>query len=256
MTPDDGIIVLQMMMDRTLKEALTAAFLKQSTKKAKALLALATHIANNWKAICILHGSAISDELKEVAANPVTALGRCMYDALLQSLYIAVDPAKAEERAADYLAFGAVEHHQFIERILKGTSSLSQRLARSPRRVSSEDAIRKEHDRVKGRFTNHRGAVRQHWYPGNLRGLAKSVDKDEEYSWYVTYSNSSVHAGAFSVLKGPPVPLGDGSLFAAAAIACQAARLIVNELQIEVSQDSKAFMAEFSKDLCNWSPTT
>ena len=255
MTADYGISALQMTVDRTLRETLTAAFSTQTTKKAKALLSLATHIANNWKAVCVLHGGVDRDEMRDVIANPAAALVRCMYDALLQAMYIAVEPAKSEERASDYLAFGAVERHQFMERILKGTSALSRQLAGSTKRASSEQAIRVEYGRIKDRFADHHGRVRHHWYPGNLRELAKTVGKDEEYSWYVAYSNSSVHGGVHSVLRGPLVPSGDGSLFAAAAVACQAAQLLVNELPIQVSKECKAFMAEFSEEFCNRVPT-
>ena len=84
----------------------------------------------------------------------------------------------------------------------------------------------------------------------------RRLRKDEEYSWYVTYSNSSVHAGPFSVVKGPLGTAGDGGLFAVAAIACQAATLLTKELHINVSKENEAFMTQFSKDPCNWSPTT
>jgi hypothetical protein len=257
MTPDDSIVALQLVMDRTLREVLTAAYSKHSMAKAKALLALTTHIANNWTAICILHGNAISDERKQqVVANPITALGRCMYDALLQALYIAVDSAKTEERATDYLKFGAVEHCQFMDRLLGGTDWLCKRISGSSKRAAHEKAVRREYDRVKGRFADCHGRVRQHWYSGSLQGLAKAVGKEKEYIWHVTYSNSSVHAGAFAVSRGPLVPTGNATIFIAAAVACQAAALVVSELQIEVSEESKVCMAEFSVDLCNWSPPT
>lgn len=252
---DDGIVALKMMMESTLREVITASVAQRATKKADALIALVTHIANNWKAVCILNEHD-DDGLEQVVANPTAVLSRCMYDALLQALYIAVDSAKAEERATEYLEFSAVEYQQFVERVLKGTSSLSRQMAQSPRRASAEHAIRKEYDRVKGRYTNKRGSIRQHWYPGNLRELARSVGKDEEYSWYVTYSNSSVHAGPFSVVKGPLGTAGDRGLFAVAAIACQAATLLTKELHINVSKENEAFMTQFSKDPCNWSPTT
>jgi hypothetical protein len=124
---------------------------------------------------------------------------RAIYDAMLQALYILADPAHCETRAARYLDFRWVEHHNFIDRFDKSPTYLGRRISQSPLRAGAQPGIEQEFQRVRGAFENAKGGLRGSWYEGTLRDLARAVARESEYDILQKHLSGAVHSSAFGL---------------------------------------------------------
>ncbi|NQU21375.1 MAG: hypothetical protein HQ567_08840 [Candidatus Nealsonbacteria bacterium] len=127
---------------------------------------------------------------------------RGIYDAMLQALFILHDPAKRDERAQDYLDFYWVEKEKTIGLFDGNRTYLSRRISQSARRPSAEPAIKQEIQRVRPRFENSNGRLRNHWYKGSLRELAGAVGFEAEYEILQQQLSGAVHASAYTLQDG------------------------------------------------------
>jgi hypothetical protein len=152
-----------------------------------ALFAFLLRIFNSWRSVGKLLDCCENETEFTTIANDGAAIIRCMYDALIQAMYIADDPSVADERGQLYLDFEHIEQHKLTQEVVRQMSGLARYLAMSPLRSEGERRNQEEFDRVKDRYlVSRRGKdgsaeVRNHWYVGDLRELARGVGKEEEY---------------------------------------------------------------------------
>ncbi len=245
-----NLSVIDTRMDQAIRDVLTLSLESQETHCDRALFALMTHIANNWKAISTLSNNVSDRDHITIVANPTTALLRCMYDAFIQMLYIVHDHSQAEELARRYLEYGTIEHYQYMKAITSGASPLSKRISASPKRQTSVKKIEEEYSKICRRVPRYRKR-RQHWYDGTLYDLACTVGRKEEYTWYVSFSNSAIHAGPFAVMRGAIAPTGEEAIFAALPIVCQAANKLTIAMELVVSQKTRSWLDSFVTEFCN-----
>ena len=130
---------------------------------------------------------------------------RGIYDAMLQALYILVDPVHRTERAQLYLDFFWVEKKKAIQLFDKSPTALGKRISESPQRASVEPAIEQEIERVRPSFENAKGKLRNHWYDGSLRDLAKAVGFEAEYELLQKHLSGVVHSSAYALKEGMPI---------------------------------------------------
>jgi hypothetical protein len=130
---------------------------------------------------------------------------RGIYDAMLQALYILVDAGRRTERAELYLDFFWIDKKNEIELFDKSPTVLGKRISTSPRRASVGPAIEEEIQRVHPRFENAKGKLRNHWYDGNLRDLAKAVELEAEYELLQKHLSGVVHSSAYALTEGMPM---------------------------------------------------
>jgi len=128
---------------------------------------------------------------------------RGIYDAMLQALYILCDPPECEERARLYLDFYWVEWHEAVRLFDKSPTVLAAKVKNSPKRPQGEPAIQKEFEQVESKFLTKKGGLRQAWYPGTLRNLAKHVGLDTEYELFQRQLSGAVHSSPLSLKDGP-----------------------------------------------------
>lgn len=131
------------------------------------------------------------------------AILRCMYDVLLQGLYILSDANSANERAQLFEDYYWIEQHKAVEMIDSNPSLLSKRLTQSSRRSQNEPEIQKKFSEVEVRCHTKKGKLRKHWYPQNdLHEIAKDVGYEDEYRWLQLFLSGDTHTGPFSALHG------------------------------------------------------
>jgi hypothetical protein len=128
---------------------------------------------------------------------------RGIYDAMLQALYILVDPSKCQERAQRYLDFYWVERVTTVQLFEKNPTDLANRIASSPKREQAEPAIQQEFARVRAAYLDKNGKPARTWYKGNLRALAIAVEIETEYEILQRQLSGDVHASPLSLKHGP-----------------------------------------------------
>lgn len=128
---------------------------------------------------------------------------RNIYDVMLQGLYIMADPSKREERAQLYLDFMAVERKGRIELLDASGTDLAKRISGSPKRPGTEPEIEKQFDAIKAKFLTKKGKVRQTWYPGTLRDLAKESGLEAEYELMQRFLSGVIHSSPLTLKEGP-----------------------------------------------------
>lgn len=238
--------------NRAISEALTSLHERQPLPPSHgALFCLGTHIANAWCAIETLWTNRENADKFESLQNPIAALGRVLYEAYLQALYVAHDPAKADMLGRDYLDFEHVERYNGIKHILRGKSALATRLASSPMRSTNERLIRDDYDRVAPRFETKNGGIRKHWYSTDLANLARIVGREDEHRFYCSLTNSSVHAGALATKRGPQGPFGLQPLWTASGHVLELAKLLQDFCKLTLSDGANDSINRLSEDVVN-----
>lgn len=228
-----------------------------ASTKMRAVLSLTLHAANTWKAMSILMSESEEPNLRAALHNPITVLLRSFYDAIIQAAFIVKDPAEAESRARDYLDFEHVERKKYMEHVLLGKSPLSRRIANSPKRADGEARIRVKFEEVKGRYSSGKGnsGTRNHWYKGSLHDLAKKTGREDEYRWYCTFSNSSVHAGPLAVKWGPQAPVRGYLVWVLVPLGLQMVKLARDSCGLSLSVEVDHAIAEFSTGVVHFDTT-
>ena len=84
----------------------------------------------------------------------------------------------------------------------RNPTSLARRISQSSKRPSAESAIEQEFQRVRKRFENSKGNLREHWYVGTLRDLAAAVGFESEYELLQKQLSGAVHASPFALKEG------------------------------------------------------
>ncbi|HNO79054.1 MAG TPA: DUF5677 domain-containing protein [Phycisphaerae bacterium] len=240
-------------IEHILCEAMSAAIAINGSAGDEAIKALVVHIQNNWTALRFIHEGAQASGREIAVANPAVALIRCMYDALLQALYIAHDSERRDALGEDYLDYAYIREYKDMQLIINGSDSLSKRLANSPLRIAREPEIRANYAKHKSRYLAGEKGVRDKWYEArNLWEIASLVGKSSEYGWYCTLSNGSIHADSRVVQHGPRLYFS-GELYPIAAnVACQAIKLLTKELDIQLSKENADLLNLLAKDFCNF----
>ena len=131
---------------------------------------------------------------------------RGIYDAMLQALYILSDPLQREARADDYLDFRWVERKSTIPLFDSSPTCLAQQISKSPRRAGTEPTIDTRYASVCPKFKNAKGQLRDHWYEGRLRDLAKAVNLESEYEILQKQLSGTVHSSADALQDQPAYP--------------------------------------------------
>ena len=200
----------------------------------RALLALFKRIAGSWESLCIL---ATTSQDLDTRANDCAAILRCMYDAYLQAAYIATDP---EVLGKLYIEFEPIERRKQANAVVRQDNKLAQTIATSPMRPAGEKRNQEEYEQVKGNYSKSKGpGTRLHWYPqANLGKLAEQIEKGANYEWFIARYNSAIHSGPWATLQSssPKLPMLIKNL--AAMIVFGAARLVVDNGQLQVSKES------------------
>lgn len=201
---------------------------------AKALLFLLVRVANSWRSIRTLREHTPDKEGFMIDAGTII---RAMYDAYFQAEFVTCDREQSIQRATDYFEFEHIEKYILFERILTHSNWIAERLKLSPKREVGQKENKRQFERVKNRFPlgkKQKDKTRSHWYPGNLAGVAKDIDKADEYDTILALFNSSVHSSAFAVNSGPPISSGQ-VLNMASTIVAKTARLSVVHNKIKLS---------------------
>jgi hypothetical protein len=230
---------------------------RSASAKERAIFSLTLHAANTWKAMSILMNQSEEQSLREAVSNPITILLRSFYDAYLQAAFIVQDPAEAELKARNYLDFEHVERKKYMDLALSGTSALSKRIANSTKREAGEAHIRAKFEEVKDRYSREEGnsRTRNQWYDGSLHDLAKKTGREDEYRWYFTFSNSSVHAGPLAVQWGPRAPVRGDLVWVLVPLGLQMVKLARDSCGISMSAEVDHAIAEFSTDVVHFDTT-
>jgi hypothetical protein len=229
---------------------------RSASSKLQAIFSLTLHAASTWKAMSILMNQSEGQSLREAVSNPITILLRSFYDAYLQAAYIVQDPAEAELRARNYLDFEYVERMKHMNLALSGTSALSKRIANSTKREAGEAHIRAKFEEVKDRYSRGEGkpGTRNQWYDGSLHDLAKRTGRDDEYRWYFTFSNSSVHAGPLAVKWGPQAPVRGDLVWVLVPLGLQMVKLARDSCGLSLNAEVDHAISEFSGDIVRSEP--
>ena len=130
---------------------------------------------------------------------------RNVYDVMLQGLYIMVDVANRIERAQLYMDFMDVERMRFIKLIDSNGTDIAKYVSGSPKRLEAEPVMKQRYDAIKARFTTKTGNVRDTWYAGSLRELAKASDLEQEYEMVQRILSAAVHSSPLTLKQGPAV---------------------------------------------------
>ena len=172
---------------------------------ARALFFFLLRAANSWRSIRILSKSATNEKEEDAVAIDAATILRAMYDAYFQAAYVVKQPDQSEQRATDYFEFEHVDRHRRMEALLGHDNWIATSLKASPKHDAGQTNIQQQLDRVKERFTTKKGNIRQHWFPGTLRDVARSLEREDEYDTFLAEFNGCVHTSAFYLKCGPPV---------------------------------------------------
>jgi hypothetical protein len=125
---------------------------------------------------------------------------RAAYDTTMQILYILQDPEQIQARSDLYEDFYWVEKKRYVERIDKNPGDGPKIIGRkSPMRMKHEPEMIQEFNRVKETYTGKKEGMRDTWYPGSLRDLAKKVGWGEEYDLFQYQFSGVTHSSAFAL---------------------------------------------------------
>lgn len=130
---------------------------------------------------------------------------RNIYDVMLQGLYIMADVARRNERAQLYLDFMDVERMRRIELLDASGTDIAKHVSGSPKRPNAEPAIKKRCNAVKAKYVTKKGKLRDTWYRGSLRDLAKASRLEGEYELMQKFLSGVVHSSPLTLEEGPIV---------------------------------------------------
>lgn len=130
---------------------------------------------------------------------------RNIYDVMLQGLYIMADPSKQEARAQLYLDFIKVERKKRIDLIDASGTDTAKHVRASPKRPKAEPEIHKQFNAVEHKFRTKKGGLRDYWYSGSLRDLAKASGFEPEYELMQRFLSGVVHSSPLTLKEGPIV---------------------------------------------------
>lgn len=165
---------------------------------AAAIEMIATRLAASGDSLAVLRSNSPHDYRFDAAS-----ILRTIYDVMLQGLYIMADPAKREERAQLYLDFMWVERKRRLELMDSSGTDLAKRISGSPKRPNAEPAIEEQFEDVRVKYTSKKGKVRDNWYPGSLRDLAKAAELEAEYELMQKFLSGVVHSSPLTLKDGP-----------------------------------------------------
>jgi hypothetical protein len=133
-------------------------------------------------------------------------LVRASFEAYLQAAFIAHDPESRQQLGRDYLDFEHIERYELVTRILKHDTYIAERLRSSPCRPEGQKRAKKQYEKVRQRYLTRKGdRLRDRWYSGDLRSVARAVGVESEYDLLVYAFHPYVHSSAYGVRLGPPV---------------------------------------------------
>lgn len=215
-------------------------------RSSQALLGFLVRCACSCKSINTLVSSAQTPVEEVAIGNDCAAILRCMFDAYIQAAYLFIDSNEREERARLYLDYEHVERFLLSTEVSSRSNPFSKSIASSPLRPEGEKRNRKEFDRVKAKYpVKKRNAraddVRNTWYPGNLRDLARIIGMEDEYIVFVKRSHGSIHSSPFAVFKGPSIT-GEHFCYFASLLVSRVARMVVENDSLAVSSESAAII--------------
>lgn len=236
-------------IDSMLKEVITKVYhVPNKRSSSQALLGFLVRCAGSWKSINTLVSSAPTSVEADAIGNDCAAILRCMFDACIQAAYLFIDPKEREDRARLYLDYEHVERFLLSTEIASRNNPLSKSIAASPLRPEGEKRNRKEFDRVKAKYLVKKSTrpdhVRNTWYRGDLRTLAKTIGKEQEdeYIVFVKRSHGSIHSSRMAVSKGPSIT-GKNFCYFASLLACRVARMVVENDSLSVTSSSAEMIA-------------
>jgi hypothetical protein len=233
----NGIIV-ERIQKLLFAEIIVAHSRKPRTQAGNALFALLVRNANSWRSINVLVQSCVSEEMFSSIALDCGAIIRCMYDALLQGLFIVQDPMRMEERGKLYLEYSHVERYRQSTSLVDQPNSLSQTLSQSKLRAAGEACILAKYKRVESAYRDEgKKRPRNHWYAGNLYQLAEMTGRKDEYQWLINRFHGCVHSGPYAVFNGPGLP-GRMTPYIAMSTAAQSAKLFTEHGEVALSSES------------------
>ena len=128
---------------------------------------------------------------------------RNIYDVMLQGMYIVADPCMRENRAQLYLGFMDVERKRRIELLDSSGTDLAKRISGSPKRPAAEPEIEKRFNAIKVNYQTKAGKIRETWYPGTLRDLARTAGLEPEYELMQKSLSGAVHSSPLTLKEGP-----------------------------------------------------
>lgn len=165
---------------------------------ATAMDMLARRIVASGDSLNVLRNNAVPGYVFDAAS-----ILRSVYDAMLQGLYIMADPNKRDERAQLFLDFRDIERKRRIGLMDANRTALAKRVSNSPKRPNAEPEIEKRFMAVKPRYLSKKGKVRDTWYSGSLRGLAKAAGLESEYELIQRFLSGVVHSSPLTIQEGP-----------------------------------------------------
>jgi hypothetical protein len=124
---------------------------------------------------------------------------RTSFDAMLQAMYILHDPVLSEELATRFLDFRVVEQVKMLRIFENRSTTISWRMAESPRRAEFEPQIMAEFDRVCTKYGYNPEKPRTNWYSGNLDTIAEKTGYKAEYEIVQKQLSSIVHSSVFGI---------------------------------------------------------
>ena len=167
---------------------------------AVAIEMIASRIVASGNSLAVLHNHS-----PHAWAFDGASVLRNIYDVMLQGLYIMVDAAYRIERAQLYLDFMDVERMRRIKLMDASGTDIAKHVSGSPKRPEAEPAIKQRHDAIKARFETKNKKLRDRWYPGNLRDLAKASSLEQEYELMQKFLSGVVHSSPLTLKEGPIV---------------------------------------------------
>jgi hypothetical protein len=214
----------------------------QSDSTARAMLFFLVRVSNTARSVFTLF-----EHSPETFFIDAGSLLRVAYDAFLQAAYIVHDPVESSKRAADYLDYADIERYLLTQKVIRYDNPLANRLRNSPKRTEAEPPQRARFDSIKHRYQKPDGrGVRDRWYAGDLRRIAKCVGRVEEYDLFCSQTNGCVHSSAYHVSQGPAFPeqwIADFVLI----FACRVAQLCLDRFPLPITSDSRQVILDAAK---------
>ena len=136
--------------------------------------------------------------------SDASALLRCMYDTLIQAIYMLHIPNKRDDRGQLYLDYYWVQKYRMISLVDKNQTGLAKHLRTSDKRTEGEKRIIDEFDKIKHKYATkgNQNRPRKNWYPGTLRELALEVGYEDEYEIVQLLFGGIVHSSPYATIHG------------------------------------------------------
>jgi hypothetical protein len=179
-----------------------------------------------------------------------------MFDAYLQADYIVHDRAVSQSLAADYFDFENVDRYKTFKKWMSHNNPWVDRLKESPNRPSGEPALIAAYEKVKGRFARPKrktdspdikdSDLRNQWYAGDLRQIARQLGKLDEYDILLAAFHGCVHSSANALRHGPPLK-AENLMMWASTIAARVMQLNLSYHHVQLSDTNQAIMAIYNR---------